>query len=176
MASDQDHMGFSLRWQIYFLLGVTLLVSLVCMGLLAFWESSSVVIDVALARLLGETNAVAGRIEDVLKHARADALKVPNFPPPQGLIRTWDNEGKDPDQPGSTTQFWLIRLEMILASMIQAEPGYKSCSFLNEQGREVMRIESQDGRPVRVADQELLDLGNQDFFRETYKLDAGYVY
>ena len=176
MKSNRENLGLSLRWQIFLFLGITLAVSLGIMGLYAYWVTRSVVMEGALDQLLHQTNAAADRIDNILHNARADTMKVPHFASPQGLIRTWDNQGKDPEQSGATTEFWLERLETFLAAQVRSEAVIRYCSFINDKGREVLRVESREGQPVRVPDQELLNLEQEDVFRETFKLEDGAIY
>src|SRR4051794_7908717 len=101
MRSDREKTGLSLRWQICLLTGITLAVSLVCMGALAFRNSSALATRLTLDTLLAETNASTTAIEELLRHTRVDAVINADFPAVAALVRTWDHQGVDPEQPGT---------------------------------------------------------------------------
>jgi len=110
--------SLSLRWQICAVLVAALAASLFITGTLAYLQSRETIIEVTLDKVMAETNAAASQLDHVLQSTRLDTASTPTFPPIQGLIRCWDNDGKTDPQGNSTADEWAARLTELFVSQI----------------------------------------------------------
>lgn len=66
--------------------------------------------------------------------------------------------------------------EQDLLNLSAATKSYDQIRWIDESGRERVRINYNDGKPARTPEAELQDKSNRYYFRETHKLNAGAVY
>lgn len=122
-------------------MSVAIVLSLLLMGWLVFRETKQIVQDLTLQMLNGETENAVKDLENTLRQTRADVLQSKAFPPIDGLIRCWDNDGMDPVQTGSTTDVWIDRFTTILRAQMETHPERQSCAVLDIDGNEVLSVE-----------------------------------
>ncbi|MGE3805132.1 MAG: protein kinase [Gemmataceae bacterium] len=126
--------------------------------------------------VLAEGRAAATAIDEMLRQCRNDVKQVPEFPPIPGIIRCWDNNGQDPEEPGSDTAVWRKRLAQILIIQMENEPSRVFSSFINAEGMVVERVENRNGQIVRAEDRELDNVSKEDYFEVGSKLHAGNIF
>lgn len=167
--------GLSLRWQICLATGALVTLSLAAMGSMFFTHSSDLITDLTLDTLLTETEVAVRSMTDDIERTRVEALQVPKFPPIPGIVRCLDNDGDDPEQPGSTTDVWLDRLATILAAQIEATPDHVQCSLALADGTELLRIEQVTSQPRRITSG-LGNLASETTFQAALRLSQDRVY
>lgn len=153
-VKEKLRIGLSLRWQIALLIAVAIVLSLLLMGWLAFRETKQIVQNLTLQMLNAETANAVTDLRNKLRLTRADVVQAKGFPPIDGLIRCWDNDGMDPVQVGSTTEVWIDRFSTILRAQMETHPERQSCALLDSDGKEVLAVERTRNsvRSVAAAD------------------------
>ncbi|QDU39525.1 Sensor protein FixL [Maioricimonas rarisocia] len=172
---SQTGVGLSLRWRICIFMGVVLLVSLSVMGYVAFAQSRSLLTEMKLESLALQTSVAVQTIQSKLNDTRQDVLQVPQFPPIPGILRSVDNDGIDPVQQGSTTEIWIERLGVIISAQMRVHPERLYCTFVGEDGVEVMRVERRGGELYVRSDGDI-DHSDDTFFQATLTRGAGEIY
>lgn len=117
------------------------------------------------------------RISQSVETLRQDALFLSNTPPVGGIMRAVANQGFDPRDKNSYTQ-WEIRLQEIFAAFLRAHPDYDRVRYIGvaHGGRELVRVERNKGRIEIVARQGLQARGSSDYFQVGLGLKPGQVH
>ncbi len=123
------------------LLSSTLLPAVV-IGSYGIFASSNALRDTSV---LQQKTIISERREQIysfLDNSESDIRFLLKVPPIQGIIRSRANQGID--TVGSSTQaVWTQRLNTIFVSLISAKPNYRSLSYLDEEGRELVHVSQQ---------------------------------
>lgn len=135
-------------------------------------------------QMMSETRLLALALKERMRQAQVDTFKIVNYPPIPGIVRTWDNGGKDPNDPTSTTEVWLNRLDQILRSQLNAMPMEhlsqklpdRSVALIDAEGMEVIRVERVNGMTKRVPASRLENVRQMDFFQESKNLKPEQIY
>ena len=108
---------------------------------------------------------------------RRDVQFLARIPPVQGIIRSSFNKGIDP-QESIPTQFWNKRLLEIISAFAEARPEYYQIRFIGvaDNGRELVRVDAQNGHARMTPPDKLQAKGDRDYFKATLKLGPGEVY
>ncbi len=131
--------------------------------------------DLALTKLDNMTSSSAEKMVNSLGHISDDVLFLSKVPPVRGIIRVREGNGKDIET-GSSYDDWVERLNQIFVSMMQARSEYMQLRYLDENGNEMVRVDSQ-GTTIEVIDgEQLQNKGDRDYFYETMELDLGEIY
>ncbi|MCT7956174.1 methyl-accepting chemotaxis protein [Laspinema palackyanum] len=115
------------------------------------------------------------KISSFLKNVKADILYLSQTPPVQGIVRSRANKGIDP-QDKSSYQDWKSRLEIIFNSFLDSKPYYYQLRYLDENGNELVRMNSKNGTIQTVPDSQLQNKATDDYFIETMKLSSGEIF
>jgi len=113
------------------------------------------------------------RIDDM----RRDALILAHVPPVQGIVRATRDRGLDKEA-GVPIAFWMAGLTEIFSAFAKSSPEYFQIRFLGvaADGRELVRVDSNNGRPTVTPPGQLQSKGGRDYFQAAAKLKAGEVY
>ena len=114
----------------------------------------------------GESTSVAlGRsaIENRIGNVKADLLFLSQNATNLGLF--------DSPLPGLRQQ-----LKLLFLTLIKQHSEYDQVRYLDENGKEVVRVNYNNGRPFAVPDSLLQDKRNRYYFGKTWALDKGEVY
>ena len=120
-----------------------------------------------------ESHHLLSEIEDIRQQmlflSRLDAL--------QGILRARLNHGVDPVC-NATEAVWKKRLGNTFSDVLNTRPAYFLLRFIGvaEQGREIVRVERLQGKPVRSADSELQRQSERPYFRATLELAPGQIF
>ena len=119
----------------------------------------------------------AAQLARSIESLRRDTLVLARTPPAQGIIRALRNKGFDA-QEGITLAFWEKRLPEIFSIFVESNRRYFQVRYIGiaDGGRELIRIDLKDGRPVPTTPRKLARKGDRDYFQATTKLKAGEVY
>ncbi|WP_084668975.1 cache domain-containing protein [Spirulina major] len=114
-------------------------------------------------------------IDFYIKELESDLEFLSQVPPIQGIIRARENEGIDPlDQ--SSERVWKNRLEVIFRTFLSSNPTYYQLRYLDETGKELVRVDYRDANPVVIPEAELQDKSQSDYFQDTMRLQPGEMY
>lgn len=130
-------------------------------------------LDVLGARIEEDTY----RLKQVISVMKSDVRLLSQMPPVQGIQRAKAHGGTDPLD-GSSGQEWRKRLASIFTTMMRTKPRYFQIRFIgvDENGKEIVRVEQEGGKIVTVDDGNLQQKGNRYYFQEAIKLTQGDVY
>ncbi|KKD36885.2 MAG: methyl-accepting chemotaxis protein [Limnoraphis robusta] len=110
-----------------------------------------------------------------LENFRSDILYLSETPPIQGIVRAREGNGIDP-QDQSTYQDWVNRLNIIFTSFLNNRPYYDQIRYLDENGKEMARVNIVNGEIKVVPSSELQNKSSTEYFRETINLKRGEIY
>ncbi|WP_333225214.1 methyl-accepting chemotaxis protein [Microcoleus sp. BR0-C5] len=91
------------------------------------------------------------------------------------MIRAREGNGVD-KQTNSTYKDWVYRMQLTFLSMMEAKPYYMQLRYIDNSGKEIVRVDS-DGTNIKVIpDSQLQNKADTDYFSATMKLKPGEVY
>lgn len=123
-------------------------------------------------KLQGENSKKS--INHVIETSKADVLYLSQTPPIQGIVRARENKGIDPlDR--STYSEWVKRLNIIFVSFLEARPYYYQLRYLDQNGNELVRVNSKSGSVEVVQSSRLQNKFNTQYFKETINLARGEI-
>lgn len=115
------------------------------------------------------------KIATFLETIGSDVLFLTDTPPVQGIIRARDNRGFD-KQDKSSYESWVGRLNIHFMKMMNAKPYYDQIRYLDENGKEMVRIDLVNGIPKEISRSELQSNADTEYFIETMKLRPREIY
>lgn len=124
------------------------------------------------------TERVANNSEKIatfLEGIGNDVLFLTSVPPIQGIVRARENNGFDKEDK-SSYEFWVRRLNIHFVKMMESKPYYDSIRYLDENGKEMVRIDVDKGKIRIVPPSELENQANTEYFIATMKLNPGTIY
>jgi len=117
------------------------------------------------------TERVAFQIEDMLNEANSEILFVRNPFAMIKLIEAIDSGNK------KEIAFWRDGLERVYLPLLNSHPLYRSITFADEKGDEVVKVESNLMEYIHtMVGVNLKNLSDDLIFKETIKLNDGQIY
>lgn len=148
-------------------------------GLTLFFIFSNIEVNYSALTISNNEKTVkfsAIELQNLIKYTERDIFFIENIPPLQGIFRAQKNGGIDPLD-GSTEDEWKNRLISILISLSQAKKEfYDQVRYIDENGKEVIRINNSGGEAKVVPTSELQYKGEKKYFIETKRLKKGELY
>lgn len=164
-----------LQNQLLLLLILSTIVPLFIIGCYSVYYSSNTLSELSFTKLDYQFVQKADKIDAMLAEIEKDVLLLSQVPPMQGIIRARSGGGVDV-QGNSSYAEWVQRLNSIFKSTIQAKKYYMQLRYLDENGKEMVRVDS-DGRNIKVVPQaEMQNKSDRPYFQETMKLGLGELY
>ncbi|WP_448566332.1 PAS domain S-box protein [Thalassotalea ganghwensis] len=107
-----------------------------------------------------------------------DVLTLKNTPPIQGIIATSSENTTQHQDRFSTLEDWKNRLSVIFSAFLATHHQYTQIRFIGvaEQGREIVRVERQNNKPVIISGQNLQQKGFRDYFQKAITLGNNEFY
>ncbi|OCR00590.1 hypothetical protein BCD67_11455 [Oscillatoriales cyanobacterium USR001] len=115
------------------------------------------------------------KIVTFLDNIGGDVLFLTDVPPVQGIVRARENRGFD-KQDKSSYESWVGRLNIHFSKMMEAKPYYYQLRYLDENGKEMVRVDSVNGKLNVIPPSELQSKANSEYFIETMKLRPREIY
>ncbi|MFD1697154.1 ATP-binding protein [Roseibium aestuarii] len=166
----------SMRQRIILLVGLSVLLTAVVTGSLAYVRIQGVVHDQGETILAGDTRLVAVRFERAFASIAKDLRTIAGTPPIRGIQRAMANGGRDPLD-GSELDDWRHRLETIFTAIMRSDPSYFQIRYIGVQdaGRELVRVDRVENwlRPQTVS--ALQQKGGEDYFLRAMEARVGDV-
>jgi signal transduction histidine kinase len=116
------------------------------------------------------TQRVASQIEGMLNEAKGEILFVRNPFALIKLIKVMDSKDR------KAIAFWRDGLERVYLPLLNSHSQYRSITFIDEKGDEVVRVEKDLIAIHAVAESYLKNISEDLIFKETAKLDNGQIY
>lgn len=115
------------------------------------------------------------KIHSFLEGSESDIHFLLKVPPIQGIIRSRANDGVDTE--GSSTQaIWNQRLNTIFVALMSANLDYRSLSYLDETGRELVRVSQQGGRATIASEAQLGSQRDRFYWQAINQLPDNEIY
>jgi methyl-accepting chemotaxis protein len=163
-----------LQNQIVLLLLLSTIIPVSIVGLYGIYSSSTALSEVAKQQLEAESAKEAKNISAFLDGVSDDVLFLSKTPPIQGIIRAKASGKVDPQ--GSSDNGWVEQLQTTFSAMMEQKPHYIQLRYIDEQGNELVRVDS-DGTNIKVIPKaELQNKADRPYFSDTVKLPVGSVY
>jgi methyl-accepting chemotaxis protein len=165
------------RSRILFGFFVSALIPLIVISYLSFITSTRSLSESALNELKVDSFVHAEKIDLALNRIGNDVLFVSNLPPVQGSIRAIDSEDNIDVTEGSTYEQWIDRFSNILEGLLSSKMGvYTQFRYINEEGDELLRLDSDGERIWRVSEEKLQNKKDRYYFTEAIAVDKGELY
>ena len=136
---------------------------------------SSALTDLYLSQIDQQGLATTEKIVNFLDDFDHDILFLSEVPPIQGIIRARSGGGMD-KQDNSSYDVWVNRLTKIFQAMMKSNPSYMQLRYLNEQGKEMVRVDSDGTNISIISPEKLQNKFDRPYFKETMQLSSGEIY
>ncbi|MBE9227540.1 methyl-accepting chemotaxis protein [Phormidium sp. LEGE 05292] len=157
------------------LLAIGLVVPTVIVSVYSINSSSRELTSLVSGQMKLEGENSKKSINQLIDISKADVLYLSQTPPIQGIVRARENNDIDPlDQ--STYSEWVKRLNIIFVSFLEARPYYYRIKYLDQNGKELVRVNSRSGSVEIVQGSQLQNQFNTKFFKDAINLRLGEVY
>ena len=144
-------------------------------GLYGIHTTTNALQNLALANLNKKINDSSEHIVSYLDNISYDILFLSKVPPIQGIVRARNNKGIDPKD-NSTYNVWIERLGVIFTAFKEAKPYYMQLRYLDENGNEMLRVDSNGLTIKTIPKDQLQNKAQREYFTETMKLSLGEIY
>lgn len=170
-------MKFRISSKISMLVGALSAAVSITIGLVLHYGSTEIIFDQSLERLKYETNIRSVQLLNDIEGLSLDALYLVGTPPISGIPRSEKSDGIDPLD-GSTTEVWVKRLEIIFAELIRAKPTYIQIRLIpiRDGGRELVRVDKLGNLIQSIAQKDLQQKGDKDYFKKAAMMNPGEVH
>ena len=165
-----------LRTRAVAMLSLLIFLALVAMGTTVYLYGSRLAIRETLSVAKEKMTSDALLIEARAVDEKGELTILREVPPVQGIIRTRDHGGIDPET-GDKLDYWYARMEQILAAFIRGNPNeYHHLCYLDEQGNELAKAE-RVGDTIEITPRDKLqNQAEQPYVAETIRLREDEVY
>ncbi len=119
-------------------------------------------------------NGLRLSVVNSLESFKLDTLTIANYPPMAGLCRAEKNDGRDPID-FSTVDQWEARLTTLFYNYELLHPGTAQIRLLNAKGQERLRVDFSSNGPRKLAENELQDKSQRDYFKKASNMPPGTV-
>lgn len=109
-----------------------------------------------------------------INYYKAVTVLTSLYPPIQGIIRS-KRTGKDP-MDGSALDDWKKRLQSIFISQLKTHKAIYQIRYLDEAGKEMVRVTRRDDRMEVTPEDELQDKSQRYYFKEAQFVEKDAVY
>lgn len=121
--------------------------------------------------VLDHLEKLEGKLVRVVENVRDDTIILSNAPSIQGLIQTLSNEEIDPTGHAPSAEEWRKRLEQTFISFLRIRPEYTQIRYISvSSGRELTRVNKEDGTIRIVPPEELQDKSAEPYFQPGSRL------
>jgi len=160
-----------LQNQILLLLFLSSLIPVSIVGLYGIFSSSTALSEVSETKLEDRVTDDAENIDAVLEGINEDVLFLSKIPAIQGIIRS-----ETASEGNQSADVWVDQAQTIFESLMQAKSQYMQLRFLDENGQEIVRVDSDGTTTTVIPQSELQNKGDRGYFTEAIKLEPGEVY
>jgi methyl-accepting chemotaxis protein len=158
--------NFKLQGQLLMLLLLSSIIPVSIVGAYGIFSSTTALSDLARTKLEGQAKDQSEQIEVILGRIGSDALFLGKAPELQNIL-----QAQDVNRDNSIKQ-----LQKVFVALMKTRSYYMQVRYLDENGQEIVRVDS-DGKDVKVIpESELQNKGNRPYFTETMALTPGTLY
>ncbi|MGK7921776.1 MAG: methyl-accepting chemotaxis protein [Trichodesmium sp.] len=138
-------------------------------------SSSNVLRNLVSQQMESTGQDSAETINLFLENLKSDIIYLSNTPPIQGIIRARNNNGIDPLD-NSSYENWVDRLNVIFASFIESKSYYDNLTYLDKNGKELVRVNRQGTQIIKLTENQLQSQSNINQLQEILNLQPGELY
>lgn len=164
-----------IQQQLLLLVVLSAVIPASAVGILGAFSATGTLSANAESALQEEVGDEIEEIDAFLESVKNDILFISNLPPIQGMVRAQDNGGTDP-QGNSTYEAWAAQLQAIFTTKMEEKSYFMQLRFLDEEGNELVRVESVNGQATVIPGSQLQNKSDRDYFNNTMALSVGDVY
>ncbi len=161
--------------QLLILLALVTIIPVSLVGGYGIAEYSRTLSSLSLSQLENHVLESTEAIAIFLDGANQDVEFLNKVPPIQGIIRARQNQQEDEDG-NSSYRVWVNRLQQIFVAMMQAKSRYMQLRYLDENGNEMVRVDSDGTTVAAIPESQLQNKGDRDYFLQTMQREPGEVY
>jgi PAS domain S-box-containing protein len=164
----------NLTKRIMVLVACCVALSTAAIGSIAYMNIRSEADQLAQANLRAEAQLLSQRFYRDYHLMAKDLETVAQTPPIQGIIRSLQNNGVDP-QDGSTIDLWNTRLATIFQAVLRGNDNYFQFRYIGmaDNGRELVRVNHTDAGMLVTPDERLQQKSNEPYFQQAMAAPAG---
>lgn len=131
----------TLKSKITFFSTFTLVIAMLLFFYAVYINSHKQFIINAQRNINNEVKLISNDIANAIGKVAQDVVFLSKTPPISGIIRSYQNQGKDAEE-NSTISQWKNRLASIFTSMLKVNPNYTQIRFIGiaENGKEIVRV------------------------------------
>ncbi|MGD1804531.1 methyl-accepting chemotaxis protein [Dapis sp. BLCC M126] len=164
-----------IQYQILIILILSTIVPVSIVGLYGIHTTTNALQNLALTNLNKKINDSSEHLVSYLDNISYDISFLSKVPPIEGIVRARNNKGIDPKD-NSTYDLWVERLSVIFTAFMEAKPYYMQLRYLDENGNEMVRVDS-DGLTIKtIPKEQLQNKAQREYFTETMELSLGKIY
>ncbi len=135
-------------------------------GSYGIFSSTQALSNLAENNLQKQVDDESEKINAVLEGISDDVLFLSKTPQIQGIVASREQNSDN----------WTKQLQTIFASLMETKPFYMQLRYIDENGKEIVRVDS-DGKKIKVIPEaDLQNKGQRSYFTTTIKLSPGTVY
>ncbi|EAW36081.1 methyl-accepting chemotaxis protein [Lyngbya sp. PCC 8106] len=138
-------------------------------------SSTEALTDSALNRVYSAISYTGKEIENFLEDVSGDVLFLSNSPTLVELVQAENNQNANQQNNLSFDQ-GQQNLQTLFFNLAKIKPNYLQIRYLDEQGNEIVRVDSEQNKIDIITDSQLQNKADRDYFMETIKLKKGEVY
>lgn len=164
-----------LQHQVLLLLLLSSILPVSIVGFYGIYSSTTALSELSKSKLEQDTTSEAYNILNFLQGINEDVLFLSKSSQIQGIIRANDGGGVDP-KTNTSYNAWIDQLQTTLVGMMEAKHSYMQLRYLDDQGNEIVRVDS-DGTNVKIIPKTALqNKADRPYFSETMELAPGSLY
>lgn len=152
--------------QLLLLLLLGSIVPAAIVGTYGIVSSSSALTSLARDKLQGQSRDHADQIQVILERIGLDVLFLSKTPELQDIIQAQDGDETDS----------IRQLQDIFAALAEVKPYYMQIRYLDENGQEIVRVDSDGTAATVISESELQNKGDRPYFTEAMALAPGELY
>lgn len=138
-------------------------------------SSTEALTDSALNRVYSAVIYTGKEIKNFLEDVSGDVLFLSNNPTLLELVQTTENQNNN-QQNNLSFEQGRQNLQTLFLNLAKIKPNYLQIRYLDEQGNEIVRVDSEQNQINIIAESQLQNKADRDYFIETIKLKKGEVY
>lgn len=149
-------------------------IPMLIVALVFFGETKNEISNKLLLQQSSLVTQKARILESFVANMSYHAQLAGAYPPIQGIIHS-ESTGID-SRSNTTLEEWLNRLEIIFSSIVEFDGRILQVRYLDEDGNEIVRVNSDGGVPKIAENDVLQNKAARYYFSQTMGMDKGQVY
>ncbi len=146
----------------------------VSVGFWQIWQNEKASIKYEDERLTFAVQRVVKDLRAVVEDTSRNVVMLGGTPPIQGILNA-RNRGAVPEIASVEESIWKDRLAQIFLSLAESNRNLLQVRLIGNDGKEMIRVNSLDGRAMRVKHKDLQDKSDRPYVLETLRSNKGKI-